>query len=107
MAVDPELEYGTQERLTHIANTANEWAGAGTYEPRTETGRGYVETVGETLGPLEAVEPMMVGGGMIMRLEGVVPTIEGATPHGPLRTHRIGWTLATRLSTTSVAYQCT
>ncbi len=64
VAMDPELDYGTQEAATHIANTANEWAGAGTYEPRTETGRGYVETVGEALGPLEAVEPMMVGGGM-------------------------------------------
>jgi len=63
VAFDPELDYGTQEAATHIGNTASDWGGMGTYEPKTELGRGYVETLGDAMGPLEAVEPMMVGGG--------------------------------------------
>ena len=30
---------------THIRNTADEYGGVLTYEPRTETGKEYVETV--------------------------------------------------------------
>ena len=64
VAMDPELDYGTQEAATHIRDTADQYGGALTYEPRTETGREYVETIGEAMGPLEAIEPMVAGGAM-------------------------------------------
>lgn len=64
VVTDPELDFGTQEAATHIRNTADEYGGVLTYEPKTETGREYVETVGEAMGPLEAIEPMVAGGAM-------------------------------------------
>jgi hypothetical protein len=64
VVTDPELDFGTQDAATHIRNTADDWGSAVTYEPRTETGREYVETVGEALGPLEAIEPMVAAGGI-------------------------------------------
>ena len=70
VAMDPELEFLTtdvekaRQATDHIRETADAWAGGGTYEPRTDEGKDYVQAIGETLGPLEAREPMMYGGGM-------------------------------------------
>lgn len=64
VALDPELDYGTQQAAEHIRDTADGWGGAVTYEPRTETGREYVETVGEVMAPMEAIEPLVAGGGL-------------------------------------------
>ena len=64
VALDPELDFGTRQAAEHIRDTADGWGGAFTYEPRTETGREYVETVGEVMAPMEAIEPLIAGGGL-------------------------------------------
>ena len=70
VAMDPELDFLTtdtakaREAGEHIRQTADDWGNAVTYEPRTETGQEYVQAVGEALGPIEAVEPMIAGGGI-------------------------------------------
>ena len=70
VAMDPELDFFTtdperaRQATDHIAQTAGDWGDAVTYSPRTATGQQYATAVGEAMGPLEAMEGHVMGGGM-------------------------------------------
>ena len=71
---------GTQEGARLVQDAAQQLSTALTYEPKTEVGQEMVETVGETLQPLEAIAPLgaeiaTVGRGVMQRAKPLVTRI--------------------------------
>ena len=67
VAMSPELSSlprPGKPRRPLYCSTADDWAGAVTYEPRTEAGQEYAATVGENLWPMEAIEPLVANTGL-------------------------------------------
>lgn len=52
-------EFGSKEFRDNMRARQDEVVAQAMYQPRTEAGQEYMETIGEAIGPLEALEPLM------------------------------------------------
>ena len=88
-------EFGTQEAAQRIKQRADELAAEYTYQPRTETGQEFVETIGEVgaqMAPLTGLAPQLtqISTAAQLALSGAPNTLRQAMPTTRARQQALG-----------------